>query len=84
MLLIVFVAGAAALLVLVHARLRQTWPDVATLASRRVQRLAAVVLVLAKAADGLVEALQATRPQGRHRHRLALPSPADRHLGRRR
>lgn len=63
MLLLVLLARAAAVLVLVHVRLRETRPDVAALASRRVQQLAAVVLVPAKAADGLVGALQvAARP----------------------
>lgn len=71
MLLIVAVAGAAAALVVLHARLKETRPDMASLASRRLQQLAAVVLVLAKAAEGLVDALQATvRPQ------MATPTPS--------
>ena len=69
MLLILAVAGAAAALVVLHSRLRDSRPELATSASARVQQLAAVVLVLAKAAEGLVDALQAaTRP------RAATPS----------
>ena len=71
MLLILAVAGAAAALVVLHSRLRDSRPELATSASARVQQLAAVVLVLAKAAEGLVDALQASGWP-----RMAAPPPS--------
>ncbi len=64
MLLVFGIAGAAAALVILYNKLRSENPDAAALTSRRVQQLAAVVLVLSKAVEGVVEALQAgVRPQ---------------------
>lgn len=64
MMLIFGIAGAAAVSVVLYNRWAQASPELASLASRRVQQLASVVLVLAKAVEAVVEALQgATRPQ---------------------
>ncbi len=49
---------------ILYNKLRSENPDAAALTSRRVQQLAAVVLVLSKAVEGVVEALQVgVRPQ---------------------
>ncbi len=48
---------AAALAVLLYNHLREQQPELATLSTRRAQQLAAVVLVLSKAVDGVIEAL---------------------------
>ncbi len=58
MLLILSIAGAAALTVLAYARLRSRSPEAASAATRAVRELAAVVLVLARAAERVVDALQ--------------------------
>ncbi len=55
MVLIVGIAGAAALAVLLYNHLREQQPELATLSTRRAQQLAAVVLVLSKA--GVIDAL---------------------------
>ena len=60
MTLILGIAGAAAALVILYNRLTTESPEVAAQASRRVHQLAAVVLVLAKAVEGLLEALQSS------------------------
>ncbi len=52
MVLIVGIAGAAALAVLLYNHLREQQPELATLSTRRAQQLAAVVLVLSKAVAG--------------------------------
>ncbi len=58
MVLIIGIAGAAALAVLLHNHLREQQPELATLSTRRAQQLAAVVLVvLSKAVDGVIDAL---------------------------
>jgi len=57
MVLIVGIAGAAALAVLLYNHLREQQPELATLSTRRAQQLAAVVLVLSKAVDGVIDAL---------------------------
>ncbi len=57
MLLIIGIAGAAALAVLLYNHLREQQPELATLSTRRAQQLAAVVLVLSKAVDGVIDAL---------------------------
>jgi len=56
MVLIISIAGAAALAVL-YNHLREQQPELATLSTRRAQQLAAVVLVLSKAVDGVIDAL---------------------------
>lgn len=64
MMLIFGIAGAAAVSVVLYNHWSQTSPELASLASRRVQQLASVVLVLAKAVEAVVEALQGSmRPQ---------------------
>ena len=57
MVLIVGIAGAAALAVLLYNHLREQRPELATLSTRRAQQLAAVVLVLSKAVEGVIDAL---------------------------
>ena len=57
MVLIIGIAGAAALAVLLYNHLREQQPELATLSSRRAQQLAAVVLVLSKAVEGVIDAL---------------------------
>ncbi len=57
MVLIIGIAGAAALAVLLYNHLREQQPELATLSTRRPQQLAAVVLVLSKAVDGVIDAL---------------------------
>ncbi len=55
--LIIGIAGAAALAVLLYSHLREQQPELATLSTRRPQQLAAVVLVLSKAVEGVINAL---------------------------
>ncbi len=55
--LIIGIAGAAALAVLLYNHLREQQPELATLSTRRAQQLAAVVLVLSKAVEGVIDAL---------------------------
>ena len=57
MVLIIGIAGAAAVAVLLYNHLREQQPELATLSTRRAQQLAAVVLVLSKAVDGVIDAL---------------------------
>ena len=57
MVLIIGIAGAAALAVLLHNHLREQQPELATMSTRRAQQLAAVVLVLSKAVEGVIDAL---------------------------
>jgi len=55
--LIIGIAGAAAQAVLLYSHLREQQPELATLSTRRPQQLAAVVLVLSKAVEGVINAL---------------------------
>ena len=55
--LIIGIAGAAALAVLLYSHLREQQPELATLSTRRAQQLAAVVLVLSKAVEDITDAL---------------------------
>ena len=57
MVLIIGIAGAAGLAVLLYNHLREQQPELATLSTRRAQQLAAVVLVLSKAVEGVFDAL---------------------------
>ncbi len=57
MVLIIGIAGAAAVAVLLYNHLREKQPELATLSTRRAQQLAAVVLVLSKAVEGVIDAL---------------------------
>ena len=57
MVLIIGIAGAAALAVLLYNHLREQQPELTTLSTRRAQQLAAVVLVLSKAVEGVIDAL---------------------------
>lgn len=64
MLLIFGIAAAAAVAVVAYNRLRERNPGVATAALRTVHQLAAVILVISKAVEGVVEALQSSvRPR---------------------
>ena len=64
MLLLLFsVAGAAALAVFAYTQLRARSPEAATTATRAVRELAAVVLILAKAVGGVVDALTPAQPR---------------------
>ena len=64
MLIIIGIAGAAALAVIVYNLYKDTRPDLVTLSTRRAQQLAAVVLVFSRAVEGVIEALSyAMRPE---------------------
>ncbi len=58
MILIVSIAGAAALIVIGYQRLRTRSPETASTLLRAVRELAAIVLVCAKAVEGVIDALQ--------------------------
>ncbi len=58
MILIVSIASAAALIVIAHQRLRTRSPETASALLRAVRELAAIVLVCAKAVEGVIDALQ--------------------------
>ncbi len=58
MILIVSIAGAAALIVIGYQRLRTRSPETASALLRAVHELAAIVLVCAKAVEGVIDALQ--------------------------
>jgi hypothetical protein len=70
MLIVMAVAGAAALVVVAYAQLRNRSPEAATEALRVVRDLAAVVLVCVKAVEGIADVL------GGHRRIQAAPSGA--------
>ncbi len=57
MIIVLIMAGGAAVAVIVWNAYRDTKPDLASQAARRTQQLAAVTLCLAKAVEGVVEAL---------------------------
>ncbi len=64
MILIVSIAGAAALIVTGYQRLRTHSPETASALLRAAHELAAIVLVCAKAVEGVLDALQhTTHPQ---------------------
>ncbi len=58
MILIVSIAGTAALIVVGYQRLRTRSPEAASALLRAVRELAAIVLVCAKAVEGVIDALQ--------------------------
>ncbi len=57
MLLLFSIAGAAALVVVAYNHLRARSPEAASAATRAVQELASVVLILTKAVEGVVDTL---------------------------
>ena len=61
MLIVVCIAGAAALAVVAYEQLRDRCPEVATAGLRAVRELAAIVLVLVKAVEGVVDVLDGHR-----------------------
>ena len=62
--LVIVIAGAAALAVAAYKRMREHDPDTAAAMTRTIRELAAVVLVCSKAVEGIVDALQASaRPR---------------------
>lgn len=63
MLLLLSVAGAAAFAVFAYIQLRARSPEAASTATRAVRELAAVVLILAKAVEGVVDTLTPTQPR---------------------
>ena len=63
MLLLISIAGAAALAVVAYTRLRSRSPEAASAATRAVRELAAVVLILTKAVEGVVDTLTPTQPR---------------------
>jgi hypothetical protein len=63
MLLLLSIAGAAALAVVAYTRLRSRSPEAASAATRAVRELAAVVLILTKAVEGVVETLTPHQPR---------------------
>ena len=68
--LILTIAGAAALAVLSYNRLRTRSPEAASAVVRTIRELAAVVLVCSKAVEGIVDALTAGS------RRYTAPEPA--------
>ena len=64
MLLLLSIAGAAALAVFAYTRLRNRSPEAASAATRAVRELAAVVLICTKAVESVVDTLTPTsRPR---------------------
>ncbi len=64
MILICSIASAAALIVVAYQRLRTRSPETASAVLRAVRELAAIVLICAKAVEGVIDALQpGARPQ---------------------
>ena len=61
MLIVTSIAGAAALAVVTYGQLRGRSPEAATAGLRTVRELAAIVLVLVKAAEGIVDVLSGHR-----------------------
>ena len=61
MLIVVSIAGAAALAVVAYAQLRSRSPESATEGLRAVRELAAVVIVLTKAVESVVDVLAGHR-----------------------
>ena len=57
MLIIIGIAGAAALSVIVYDLYKDTRPDLVSVSTRRAQQLAAVVRVFSRAVEGVIEAL---------------------------
>ncbi|MDQ3423190.1 MAG: hypothetical protein M3510_07370 [Actinomycetota bacterium] len=57
MLLLLSIAGAAALAVVAYTRLRSRSPEVASAATRAVRELAAVVLICTKAVESVADTL---------------------------
>ena len=62
MLLLLSIAGAAALAVVAYTRLRSRSPEAASTATRAVRELAAVVLICTKAVEGVVDTLTPNQP----------------------
>jgi hypothetical protein len=63
-LLIVGIAATAAVSVLLYARWMDRQPEMAAQSTRRAQQLAAVVLVLSRAVEGVLDALSyGVRPE---------------------
>ncbi len=60
MVLIFTIAAAAALAVVLYARLAEDNPEMVDTATKKVHQLSAVVLVLSRAVEGVADALQAT------------------------
>jgi hypothetical protein len=70
--LMVGIAAAAAASVLIYNHFKDTRPDIASLSTKRAQQLAAVVLVMSRAVEGVIEALSyGLRPEP-----LSVPSHA--------
>ena len=63
MLIVISLAGAAALAVVAYGRLQSRSPEASTAGLRAVRELAAVVLVLVKAVEGVVDVLGHQRVQ---------------------
>ena len=61
MLIVISIAGAAALAVVAYQWLQGRSPEVATAGLRAVRELAAIVLVLVKAVEGVVDVLAGHR-----------------------
>ncbi|NYG07802.1 hypothetical protein BJ986_002289 [Phycicoccus badiiscoriae] len=57
MLIVVSIAGAAALAVVAYTRLRQYSPEAGNASLRAVRELAAIVVVCTKAVEGIVDVL---------------------------
>lgn len=63
MLIVISIAGAAALAVVAYTRLRQHSPETSTAGLRAVRELAAIVVVCTKAVEGVVDVLAGTHHQ---------------------
>ena len=62
MLIVTCVAGAAALVVVAYQRLQCRSPEIASAGRPGVHELAAIVLVLVKAVEGVIDVLGGGRP----------------------
>jgi hypothetical protein len=63
MLIVICIAGAAALAVVAYGRLQSRSPEASSAGLRAVRELAAAVLVLVKAVEGVVDVLAHKRVQ---------------------
>lgn len=61
MLIVISIAGAAALAVVAYTRLRKHSPEAGTTGLRAVRELAAIVVVCTKAVEGVVDVLAGTQ-----------------------
>lgn len=63
MILVIALAAVAAAAVVAYSRWRDAQPELAELSTRRAHQLAGVALVLARAVEGIAEAMALTQPR---------------------